>query len=123
MRRFSTTSDGDPTLAVNQTTGTFFYGENATIGGNPAIGVARSTVAARCSSTNPPMPKRRRVPTGGVNLKRLKKVSAGGMLRVPRPEWTHLLPAADRCHHSAINMATQGRRRRLERNKVKAGET
>lgn len=36
-------NNGDPTLAINQTTGTFFYGENATIGGNPAIGVARST--------------------------------------------------------------------------------
>ena len=36
-------NNGDPTLAVNQTTGTFFYGENATIGGNTAIGVARST--------------------------------------------------------------------------------
>ena len=36
-------NNGDSTLAVNQTTGTFFYGENATIGGNPAIGVARST--------------------------------------------------------------------------------
>jgi hypothetical protein len=35
-------NNGDPTLAVNQTTGTFFYGENATIGGNTAIGVARS---------------------------------------------------------------------------------
>jgi hypothetical protein len=34
---------GDPTLAVNQATGTFYYGEIATIGGNPAIGVARST--------------------------------------------------------------------------------
>jgi hypothetical protein len=36
-------NNGDPTLAVNQTIGTFFYGENATIGGNTAIGVARST--------------------------------------------------------------------------------
>ena len=34
---------GDPVLAVNQTTGTFYYAEIATIGGNPAIGVARST--------------------------------------------------------------------------------
>ena len=36
-------NNGDPIIAVNQTTGTFYYGENATIGGNPAIGVARST--------------------------------------------------------------------------------
>lgn len=36
-------NNGDPALAVNQATGTFYYGENATIGGNPAIGVARST--------------------------------------------------------------------------------
>ena len=36
-------NNGDPTLAINNKTGTFFYGENATIGGNPAIGVARST--------------------------------------------------------------------------------
>jgi hypothetical protein len=36
-------NSGDPTLAVNQGTGTFYYGENATIGGNSAIGVARST--------------------------------------------------------------------------------
>ena len=36
-------NNGDPTLAVNLTTGRFFYGENATIGGNPAIGVLRST--------------------------------------------------------------------------------
>ena len=36
-------NNGDPTLAVNSTTGRFFYGENATIGGNPAIGVLRST--------------------------------------------------------------------------------
>src|SRR6184192_4328562 len=34
---------GDATLDVNRTTGTFYYGENATIGGNTAIGVARST--------------------------------------------------------------------------------
>lgn len=34
---------GDPVLAVDQGTGTFYYGEIATIGGNPAIGVARST--------------------------------------------------------------------------------
>jgi hypothetical protein len=38
-----TGNNGDPTLAVNQTTGTFYYGENATISANPAIGVARST--------------------------------------------------------------------------------
>jgi len=36
-------NNGDPTIAVDQGTGTFYYGENATIGGNPAIGVARST--------------------------------------------------------------------------------
>jgi hypothetical protein len=36
-------NSGDPTLAVNQGTGTFYYGENATIAGNSAIGVARST--------------------------------------------------------------------------------
>jgi hypothetical protein len=36
-------NNGDPTIAVNQATGTFYYGENATIGGNPSIGVARST--------------------------------------------------------------------------------
>jgi hypothetical protein len=35
--------NGDPVLAVNQTTGVFYYGQNATIGGNTAIGVARST--------------------------------------------------------------------------------
>lgn len=34
---------GDPVIAVDQGTGTFFYAEIATIGGNPAIGVARST--------------------------------------------------------------------------------
>ena len=34
---------GDPVIAVNQGTGTFYYAEIATIGGNPAIGVARST--------------------------------------------------------------------------------
>lgn len=36
-------NNGDPALAVNQATGTFYYGENATISANPAIGVARST--------------------------------------------------------------------------------
>jgi hypothetical protein len=34
---------GDASLAVNQAMGTFYYGEIATIGGNKAIGVARST--------------------------------------------------------------------------------
>ena len=34
---------GDASIAVNQATGTFYYGEIATIGGNKAIGVARST--------------------------------------------------------------------------------
>ena len=34
---------GDPVIAVNQGTGTFYYAEIATIGGRPAIGVARST--------------------------------------------------------------------------------
>src|SRR5262245_30440186 len=34
---------GDPVLAVDHTTATFYYAEIATIGGNPAIGVARST--------------------------------------------------------------------------------
>jgi hypothetical protein len=37
------TSGGDPAIAVNNTTGTFYYAENATLGGNAAIGVARST--------------------------------------------------------------------------------
>jgi len=36
-------NNGDPSIAVDQASGTFFYGELATIGGNPAIGVARST--------------------------------------------------------------------------------
>ncbi|MET0713440.1 MAG: post-COAP-1 domain-containing protein [Mycetocola sp.] len=36
-------SGGDPSIAVNNTTGTFYYAENATIGGNAAVGVARST--------------------------------------------------------------------------------
>ena len=36
-------NNGDPSVAVNQATGTFYYGELANIGGNPAIGVARST--------------------------------------------------------------------------------
>jgi hypothetical protein len=36
-------SGGDPSIAVDNTTGTFYYAENATIGGNAAIGVARST--------------------------------------------------------------------------------
>lgn len=35
--------NGDPVLAVNQATGTFYYANNATIGGNPAIGVQSST--------------------------------------------------------------------------------
>jgi hypothetical protein len=34
---------GDPVIVVNQGTGTFYYAEIATIGGRPAIGVARST--------------------------------------------------------------------------------
>jgi hypothetical protein len=34
---------GDPVLAVHEATGDFYYAEIATIGGNPAIGVARST--------------------------------------------------------------------------------
>jgi len=34
---------GDPVIAVHRATGTFYYAEIATIGGNPAIGVARST--------------------------------------------------------------------------------
>lgn len=34
---------GDPVVAVHRATGRFFYAEIATIGGNPAIGVARST--------------------------------------------------------------------------------
>ena len=34
---------GDPALAVHQATGNFHYAEIATIGGNPAIGVAVST--------------------------------------------------------------------------------
>jgi uncharacterized repeat protein (TIGR01451 family) len=34
---------GDPVLAVHEATGTFYYGEIARIGGNPAIGVAPST--------------------------------------------------------------------------------
>ena len=34
---------GDPALVAHQATGDFFYAEIATIGGNPAIGVARST--------------------------------------------------------------------------------
>ena len=37
------TSDGDPTLAVNLGTGVFYYGENATAGTDSIIGVARST--------------------------------------------------------------------------------
>lgn len=36
-------SGGDPSIAVNHTTGTFYYTENATIGGNAAIGLAQST--------------------------------------------------------------------------------
>lgn len=34
---------GDPVIATHRTSGDFYYGEIATIGGNPAIGVARST--------------------------------------------------------------------------------
>jgi uncharacterized repeat protein (TIGR01451 family) len=34
---------GDPVLAVHEATGNFYYAEIATIGGNPSIGVARST--------------------------------------------------------------------------------
>lgn len=34
---------GDPVLAAHEATGTFYYAEIATIGGDPAIGVARST--------------------------------------------------------------------------------
>ncbi len=34
---------GDPVIAVHRATGVFYYAEIATIGGNPAIGVARST--------------------------------------------------------------------------------
>ncbi|ADU47648.1 DUF11 domain-containing protein [Intrasporangium calvum] len=34
---------GDPVIVAHSTTGDFFYGEIATIGGNPAIGIARST--------------------------------------------------------------------------------
>ena len=34
---------GDPVIAIHRDTGTFFYAEIATIGGLPAIGVARST--------------------------------------------------------------------------------
>ncbi|HEY0948612.1 sialidase family protein, partial [Nocardioides sp.] len=34
---------GDPVIAAHSTTGDFFYGEIATTGGNPAIGIARST--------------------------------------------------------------------------------
>jgi hypothetical protein len=34
---------GDPVLAIHRGTGTFYYAEIATIGGNPAIGVAAST--------------------------------------------------------------------------------
>ena len=55
-------------------------------------------------------PRRWRLPARGANLTELKNASAGGMLRVPRPDRTQLLPAANRCHHSAINVATQGRR-------------
>ena len=36
-------SRGDPVIVVDEGTGTFFYAEIATIGGNAAIGVARST--------------------------------------------------------------------------------
>lgn len=34
---------GDPVVVAHTTTGDFYYGEIATIGGNPAIGIARST--------------------------------------------------------------------------------
>ncbi len=34
---------GDPVLAIHERTGVFFYAQLAAIGGNPAIGVARST--------------------------------------------------------------------------------
>lgn len=34
---------GDPVIVVDNGTGTFFYAQIATVGGNPAIGVARST--------------------------------------------------------------------------------
>lgn len=34
---------GDPVIAAHAASGDFFYGEIATIGGNPAIGIARST--------------------------------------------------------------------------------
>ena len=36
-------NSGDPVIVGHQGSGDFFYGEIATIGGNPAIGVARST--------------------------------------------------------------------------------
>ena len=35
--------NGDPVVAVHEATGDFYYANNATIGGNPAIGVQRST--------------------------------------------------------------------------------
>ena len=35
--------NGDPVVAVHEGTGTFYYANNATIGGNPAIGVQAST--------------------------------------------------------------------------------
>ena len=69
----------------------------------------RMASAMRCSSTSTPMPKRWRSPASEANRGRLKKVSADGMLRVPRPDWTWLLPAADQGHHSVIIVATQGR--------------
>ena len=36
-------NSGDPVIAAHQATGDFFYGQIAQIGGNPAIGIARST--------------------------------------------------------------------------------
>src|SRR6187200_1248069 len=56
-----------------------------------------------------------------ANLVKLEKRNAGGMLGVPRPDWTGLLPATDRCHHSAINAATQGLSGGKGPNKVKGG--
>jgi hypothetical protein len=47
---------GDPVVAVHRATGTFFYAEIATIGGLPAIGVARSTNDCRA------LPSRERQP-------------------------------------------------------------
>ena len=36
-------NNGDPVVAVHEATGDFYYANNATVGGNPAIGVQRST--------------------------------------------------------------------------------